>query len=125
MINIKAFAIGFALLAPLAVLGPASAAKPIEPTGTLSYSGSTTVGGTVTLEATFKDVRKPDRVRLALICQTANTSVVYGEAFDLTSSPDSRDFTIGAGEYCRGDLYTVGPGSYNVKYLATVKFDLV
>jgi len=123
MINIKAFAIGFALVAPMVFIGPASA-KPIEPTGTLSYSGDTRIGGVVTLDATFKDVRKPDKARLSLICQTANTSVVYGEAFDLTTSPASRTFTIGAGEYCRGDLYTVGPGSYNIKYLATVKFDL-
>ena len=116
--------IGAVLALVLSMLFVTASAVQVQPTGTLSYSGTTSIGGAVTLDATFKDVRRPDKARLSLICQTANTSVVYGEAFDLTTSPASKTFTIKAGEYCRGDLYTVGPGPYNVKYLAAVSFDL-
>lgn len=110
---------------PEAFAAAVAAGSIVGPTGDASY------GGTITFDATFT-AKKNENVRLQVICQSADTSVIYGDVRDLASSPATASFVLGFPEQgtsvwdgsaaeCRADLFSVAP-NHSVTYLDTVEF---
>jgi hypothetical protein len=112
--NLKAFALGFALVLPLTVVGVADAA-PRSATGALSVDGTTAT-------ASYVGVKKSDTVRLQALCQVANTGVVWSQVQTLTQSPTTVTYSVdyddayGPITNCRVDLFVVSGGN-KITYL--------
>lgn len=130
----------------LPIAGIAKPTKRIPPvpgdhSGSLVVSGDMTYGGELAVTAEWANLPYPLLV-LQVLCQSADTSVVYAEAVGPTVSPFTHTFTLGIpdpergtsvwdGSFpvsCRVDLmnqfYNEKPLLYEVIYLDTERFDV-
>jgi hypothetical protein len=113
--NLKGFALGFALVLPATITGVANADRPQPLAGEIYLNGST-------VTAYFIGAKKVDTIRLSAQCQYADTGVPWGEAETITVSPTVVTYNLPTEVNgipivsCRADLFAVSGGN-KITYL--------